>query len=217
MAKNSSGKIISHSWQLKELDEICNLIKGTEPGSNSYFNESTENCIRFIRIGDLTGKVNNPKFVSKKLDNLTIVNLGDVLVSFDGSPGVVVKGWSGAISSGIRVLRNIKSEILKDFLFYYLQTPNIQQVIKFYTRGVTILHASRAIPHIKIPLPSLEIQQKIIERLDAIRKAQELNDKQIALANELFQSLLQRELEPKGKNWEVRSVLCQDLINLLAL
>jgi hypothetical protein len=46
-----------------------------------------------------------------------------------------------------------------------------------------------------------------VERLDAIKKAQELNDKQIELAEELFQSLLHRELDPKGKNWEVKKII----------
>ena len=42
--------------------------------------------------------------------------------------------------------------------------------------------------------------------MDAIRKAKELNDKQIELAKELFQSLLHRELDPKGKNWEIKKL-----------
>jgi len=41
-----------------------------------------------------------------------------------------------------------------------------------------------------------------VERLDAIKKTQELNDKQLVLVEELFQSLLHRELDPKGKNWD---------------
>jgi len=45
-----------------------------------------------------------------------------------------------------------------------------------------------------------------VERLDAIKKAQELNDKQITLTDELFQSLLHQELKPKGKNWEVKKL-----------
>jgi len=196
------GGTVPNTWQIKKLGEVCDLIRGSEPGSASYFNKPSENCVQFIRVGDITGKVDNPKFVNKKLNNLTIVNLNDVLISFDGTPGVVVKGWNGVISSGIRVIRNVKPDILKGFLFYYLQTPNVQQIIKFYTTGVTILHASRAIPHIKIPLPPLPVQKAIVERLDAIKKAQELNDRQIALADELFQSLLYRELDPKKKNWK---------------
>jgi len=194
------------TWPTKKLGEVCELVRGSEPGSESYFDKMNEERIRFIRVGDISGKVDQPKFVYKNLANLIIVNPDEILISFDGTPGIVTKGWSGAIASGIRVIRNIKPEILKEFLFYYLQTSEPQKVIKFYTTGVTILHASRAIPHIKIPLPPLKIQQKTVERLDAIKKAQELNDKQIELAEEIFQSLLHRELDPKGKNWEVKRI-----------
>jgi restriction endonuclease S subunit len=197
---------LKNNWPTKKLGDVCDLIRGSEPGSESYFDETNEGRIRFIRVGDISGKVDQPKFIDKKLSNLVVVNPDEILISFDGTPGIVAKGWSGAIASGIRVIRNIKPEILKEFLFYYLQTSEPQKVIKFYTTGVTILHASRAIPYIKIPIPPLKIQQKIVERLDAIKKAQELNDKQIELAEELFQSLLHRELDPKGKNWEVKKL-----------
>jgi restriction endonuclease S subunit len=199
-------KIKTMLWPTKKLGEVCDLIKGSEPGSESYFDETNKERIRFIRVGDISGKVDQPKFIDKKLSNLVVVNPDEILISFDGTPGIVAKGWSGAIASGIRVIRNIKPEILKEFLYYYLQTSEPQKVIKFYTTGVTISHASRAIPYIKIPIPFLNIQQKIVERLDAIKKAQELNDKQIELAEELFQSLLHRELDPKGKNWEVKKL-----------
>jgi len=190
----------------KKLIEVCELVRGNEPGSKSYFEESNQDRIRFIRVGDISGKMDNPKFVDKDLDSLTVVEPEEILISFDGTPGIIAKGWSGAISSGIRAIRNIKPELSRDFLFYYLQTSQPQEVIKFYTTGVTILHASRAIPHIKIPIFPLKIQKKIVERLDAIKKAQELNDKQINLADELFQSLVHRELNPKGKNWEVKKI-----------
>jgi len=67
------------------------------------------------------------------------------------------------------------------------------------------LHASRSIPHIKIKIPPLSIQQKIVKRLDAIRETQELNEKQISLANELFQSLLNQELKPQ-KYWLIKNL-----------
>ena len=55
---------------------------------------------------------------------------------------------------------------------------------------------------IKIPLPPLEIQKQIVERLDKIVAAQKLNDGLIQKTDELFQSLLHKELNPAGKNWE---------------
>jgi len=193
------------NWPAKKLTDLCKLERGTEPGSDSYVKDLV-GTIPFLRVGDLTGKVDAKRFVKKSNNNLQVVNKNETLITFDGTPGIVVRGFSGAIASGIRVIRNLKPEINGDFLFYYLQTPVVQKTIQAYLKGATIIHASAAMPHIKILLPPLKIQQKIVERLDAIKKAQELNDKQIALADELFQSLLHRELDSRGKNWEVRAL-----------
>jgi len=192
-------------WPTKKLEDICELIRGSEPGSESYFNEVNEERIRFIRVGDISGKVDQPKFIDKKLSNLVVVNPDEILISFDGTPGIVAKGWSGAIASGIRVIRNIKPEILREFLFYYLQTSQPQEVIKFYTTGVTILHASRAIPYIKIPLPPLKIQQKIVERIEElfekIDKAKELRQKAQEETEQIFQSALQEIFSKVENKW----------------
>jgi restriction endonuclease S subunit len=196
---------MNKSYPAKKLTDLCKLERGTEPGSDSYIKDLV-GTIPFLRVGDLTGKVDAKRFVKKSNNNLQVVSKNETLITFDGTPGIVVRGFSGAIASGIRVIRNLKPEINGDFLFYYLQTPVVQKTIRAYSKGATIIHASAAIPHIKILLPPLKIQQKIVERLDAIKKAQELNDKQIELAEELFQSLLHRELDPKGKNWEVKKL-----------
>jgi len=95
---------------------------------------------------------------------------------------------------------NIK-EVLPEFLFYFLNTLNFRKA----GTGIPMITISY-LKTIKIFLPPLKVQQKIVERLDAIKKVQELNDKQIELAEELFQSLLHRELDPKGKNWEMKSL-----------
>ena len=192
-------------WPTKKLTDLCKLERGTEPGSDSYVKDLV-GTIPFLRVGDLTGKVDAKRFVKKSNNNLQVVNKNETLITFDGTPGIVVRRFSGAIASGIRVIRNLKPEINGDFLFYYLQTPVVQKTIRAYSKGATIIHASAAIPYIKILLPPLKTQRKIVERLDTIKKAQELNDKQIELAEELFQSLLHRELDPKGKNWEIKKI-----------
>ena len=86
------------------------------------------------------------------------------------------------------------------FLYYYLNDEN-----KWPRYGsAQPFIAPSTVKRLKVPFPSLPIQKKIVERLDAIKKTQELNDKQLVLVEELFQSLLHRELDPKGKNWEVK-------------
>jgi restriction endonuclease S subunit len=70
---------------------------------------------------------------------------------------------------------------------------------------------------IKIPLPPLETQKQIVEKLDKISEAQKLNDGLIQKTDELFQSLLHKELNPVGlaeakamagkKGWEVKKLV----------
>ena len=193
------------SYPTKKITDLCDLERGTEPGSAFYI-EASDKSIPFLRIGDLTGKVNAPKFVKNDNGNLRTINKNETLITFDGTPGIVVRGFKGAIASGIRVVRNIKPEVGEDFLFYYLQTQNVQKTIKAYSKGATIIHASTSIPYIKIPLPSLKIQKQIVERLDKIVEAQKLNNDLIQKSDELFQSLLHKELDPAGKNWEMKKL-----------
>ena len=61
--------------------------------------------------------------------------------------------------------------------------------------------------NIKIPLPPLAIQKQIVERLDKIAETQKMNDGLIKKTDELFQSLLHKELNPAGKDWEVKKLV----------
>ena len=192
------------TWSTKKLSDVCDLERGTEPGSAFYI-EASDKSIPFLRVGDLTGKIDAPKFVKNDNANLQIVEENETLITFDGTPGIVMRGLNGAIASGIRVVRNLKPEIDNDFLFYYLQTPTVQKTIKAYSKGATIIHASSAIEHIKIPLPPLKIQKQIVERLDKIVEAQKLNDGLIQKADELYRSLLHDELNAKFKNQNAKS------------
>jgi len=196
---------MNKTWPTKKLSDVCNLERGTEPGS-AFYVKTSDKATPFFRVGDLTGKVDAPRFVKNDNGNLQIINENETLITFDGTPGIVVRGFKGAIASGIRVVRNIKPEIDRNFLFYYLQTPGVKKTIKAYSKGATIIHASSAIQHIKISLPSLATQKQIVGRLDKIVEAQKLNDELIQKANELFQSLLHEELNPTGKDWGVKKL-----------
>jgi len=188
------------TWPTKKLTDLCDLERGTEPGSAFYVGQSTKTT-PFFRVGDLTGKVDALKFVANDNGNLQIVDENEILITFDGTPGIVVRGLKGAIASGIRVIRNVNPEVNGGFLFYSLQTPQIQKTIKAYSKGATIIHASTAIPHLKIPLPPLKTQKQIVERLDKIVAAQKLNDGLIQKTDELFQSVFYEQLSGKEK-WD---------------
>jgi len=103
----------------------------------------------------------------------------------------VRKGLNGAYSSGIRkvIIKN-KEKLFSDFIFYVIQTEFIQAIIRKYSTGVTIKHASKSIPHIRIPLPPLLEQQKISHVLSTIQEAKEKTEAVIGASKELKKSLM---------------------------
>lgn len=112
----------------------------SEPGYETYC--GPEEGVRFLRVGDLSGKTDNPVFT--KTSGLLCISPDDILFALDGSPGLVANGYSGAISSGIRLIKPKNQKIKKDFLFYILQSPKVQSIVKAFTTGSTILHAGRS-------------------------------------------------------------------------
>lgn len=181
------------------LAEVARLTRGTEPGSASY--TDTSRGVRFLRVGDVTGKTDNPVFTESS--QIIHVNDVDLLLTLDGSPGYVGTGHEGAISSGIRKVESVDpSRMLLRWLKYSLLSPPVQETIRRHTTGVTILHASAAVPHIRIPVPPLPEQERIVRLLDeaeALRRLLQVADERSeALIESLYlRAFVQgKELQP---------------------
>lgn len=158
-------------WPQKNLLEVARLTRGTEPGSGSYTDSSRG--VRFLRVGDITGKTNNPAYTNAA--QTVLVSETDVLLALDGSPGHISTGHSGAISSGLRKVEPIDpNKVSLDWLRYSLMSPDIQHTISKYTNGVTILHASSAVPHVSIPIPPVSEQDRIVKILDEAEELRRL-------------------------------------------
>lgn len=88
-------------------------------------------------------------------------------------------------------------------------SPAVQQTIRRYTIGVTILHASSAVPHIQIPVPPPPEQERIVRILDeaeALRQLRAGADERTRNAEPaIFQDIFGAPaVNPHG--WEIESV-----------
>ena len=194
-------------WSTKKLIEVCDLYRGSEPGSRTY--NTKGKGVRFIRVADISKQKTSPIWTTGK--ELVICHKNDILMTFDGSPGVVFRGIEGAISSGIRIIKpKSNKELLDDFLFYVLQTELVQNIVKKYTIGVSIWHASKSIPHVEIPLPPLKTQKQIVERIEElfekIDKAKELRQKAKEESEQIFQSALYQIFDKAEKKWGLKKL-----------
>jgi len=191
----------------KKLIEVCEIISpGIKKfdGVKKYVATADVDCDKIINFTEITYK-NRPSRANIE------VKENDVLVARMAETKKFLMADKNfqdnyIFSTGFAVLR-VKDGLISRYLFYFLTTKDFNlQKDKLAVGATQKAINNPALKKIKIPVPPLPIQQKIVERLDAIKKAQELNDKQIELAEELFQSLLHRELDPKGKNWEVKKL-----------
>ena len=182
-------------WPTKKLGEIISFEKGKKM---AVANDGEP----YIGIDGLR---TNLYAVYTQEKNGVRCKQDDVLLVWDGAhAGTVGTGLRGFVGSTVvKVLHHNSLE--NKFLFYLLKL--FQEKIRAAAQSAAIPHLSKAfINNLKILLPSLKIQKQIVERLDKITEAQKLNDDLIQKSDELFQSLLHQELNPAGKDWEMKKL-----------
>ncbi|MEO0238495.1 MAG: restriction endonuclease subunit S [candidate division WOR-3 bacterium] len=152
---------IPRDWEIKKATEYVYFIRGIEPGSKSYKNFGK---YRFIRVGNLSGEREDEVFIDIEVNNEKIANKNDILISFDGTVGIVRKGLEGIFSSGIRKIK-IKQEKMQElnyeFLYWFFKSTLKYQIFGFSDEKTTLAHASDSIPYLKIFLPPLSEQSRI--------------------------------------------------------
>jgi len=185
---------IPEEWEVARLIDYVDFKRGCEPGSHTY--NQLNNGVRFIRVVDLSGSREDTIYTTAS-DDLEYCTTDDILIVFDGSPGIVKRGLSGVYSSGIRKIILKCKDLDLDFIYFILQTDYVRKKIVEFSHGVTIKHASKAIPQIKTPLPPLPEQKKIASMLSIVDAAIEKTNEIIEQAKQLKKGLMQ-ELLTRG-------------------
>lgn len=173
------------NWPIKKLGEI---LSPTPPSVKLAKKE-------VLKSGKFPVIDQSQSFISGYSDNKSDLYQGDLPVIIFGDHTLALKFINFPFvrgADGTQILKP-KEEVDIKFLFYQLLANPLAN--HGYSRHFKYLK------EINIPVPPPKIQQKIVERLDAVRKAQELNDFQISKTDELFESLLEKEYF--SKKWKV--------------
>jgi len=202
------------TWPIKKLgDCLSQFDRGI-----SWSRKDEGGAVAVLRIPNIEeGHINfnDLKYIDPKNENGELDKNDIVMVASNGNPDLV--GRSALVTEkekGMRFasflvrLRLDNTILLSHYAHLFLLTPTFKRELRrkiATTSGIYNLRKDH-IEKIKIPLPPLEIQKQIVERLDKIAEAQKLNDGLIQKTDELFQSLLYKELNPTGKNWEVKRI-----------
>lgn len=183
--KSSGGKMvwneklkreIPEGWEVKGIEELIKFIKGFEPGSDNYSDIKKDGMIPFHRVGDLTN--NDPVFVNKsnKVGKDQISKIGDILVSFDGSVGIVSINNEGIFSSGIQKAKPNKKYISNSLIYSIVTHDYFKKKLEKYATGSIIKHASNSKKFINIPINKIvfeqynEITKDVFKKLIVLKK-----------------------------------------------
>ena len=137
---------LPEGWKKTSVTHYFDFIRGIEVGSKNYLKKQSANTIPFIRVGSL-GSRDTDIFTNISLVKDKILSFSDVCISMDGSIGLVGYGLMGAYSTGIRKVSPKIEKYGNGFIFCLLKSQDIQDTIKAYAKGSTILHASSSIIH----------------------------------------------------------------------
>jgi type I restriction enzyme S subunit len=159
------GKTISKDWRDVNLGNVCIFERGVEPGAEAYNTEGIGE--RFLRVADVTESRDNPIYVD--ISTTKKIKRSDIVLTLDGTIGAVKMGLEGIFSTGVRKVYFKDKGNSNHFLYYLLQSSEIQRKMELYASGSTIKHASGVISQLHTRIPgSIKEQNYIAEILSAV-------------------------------------------------
>ncbi len=184
-----------------KLKELISIQNGYAFASKNF---TVEGGMPLIRIRDLKNGVSTQVNYLGHYDKNFLVNTGDLLIGMDGE--FRCYEWRGVPSLLNQRVCRIKSEsddLNLRYLFYGIN--KYLKAIEDVTGFTTVKHlSSNTILNIDFPVPSLDEQLKVVEKLDNLFAETELLEKKLQLQESSCDELLlsiQNELY--GKNVEM--------------
>ena len=197
---------MKQGWEIKKLGEVCIVIAGQSPEGKFYNSEK-------IGLPFYQGKKEyGEKYIGEPTTWTTKITkeaeAGDILMSVRAPVGPVNFATQKiCIGRGLAAIRAGKN-IDKNFLFNFL-IKHENEIVGNVGAVFNSINKTQ-IENLKIPLPPLPEQQRIVSILDecfaAIDKAKTNAEQNLKNAKELFESYLQGVFEKKGNGWEEKKL-----------
>ena len=160
---------MKHNWQYKKLGEICEILMGQSPSSESY--NTKANGLPFFQ-GCADFGIINPEVTKYCSKPIRIADENDILFSVRAPIGSMnIANLQCCIGLGLCSLRICKPN-LQQYLFYALTVTKSKIIEKGTGSTFKAVGKDVLFKHC-IPLPPLEEQQRIVAELDRINAVME--------------------------------------------
>jgi type I restriction enzyme S subunit len=189
-------------WPIKKLEEVCEPIK---------IEKAPVGIMPYIEIGDIDVETKKINFKEKGAVKGSIFGPDRCVIVSRVRPtrgAVALLDKKVAVSSAFTILKP-KSILDLKFLFYYLAyNPNFFEYLGQRQKGSNYPSCrEKDILNFEIPLPPLEIQKRIVARIEElfekIDKAKQLREKILEETEQIFQTALQEIFDIAEKKWGV--------------
>ena len=186
---------IPESWEWVRLGEVVDFNVGKTPSRhNELYWENGE--YNWVSIADMkNGEVlySTKEKVSKKASDEIFKNniseIGDLLMSFKLSIGkLCILGIKAYHNEAIVTLK-VRNSILKNYLFKLLNSFDLLSESNKAIKGVTL--NSTSLKNVKIAIPPLAEQQRIIERVEKLMSICDMLEEKIVESERVSEKLLE--------------------------
>lgn len=218
-------KNLPRGWVVKTLGEVCEIARGGSPRPINKFITEDEDGINWIKISDATRSKKyiyrtKEKIIREGISSSRVVNDGDFILSNSMSFGrPYIMRTTGCVHDGWLTLSRYQKNLDIEFFYYLLSSPVVVYQFEALAQGSTVRNLNKErVSGVKIKIPPLQTQQKIVEKLDAlfveIDRAQAAIEANILNVDALLQSYLKEVFEKGGEGWETKKLgeVCE-LIN----
>lgn len=196
---------LKEGWEEKKLGDVSTFQNGFAFKSNLFKNTGLP-IIRISNIQNEGIQTDDIVFFDKKdypvnFDNYRIFP-NDILIAMSGgTTGKLGINDTNTIfyqNQRVGVIREISKYLDHRFLFYFLHTKS-EESLKIAAGAAQPNLSTAQIKGFGIPVPALDVQQKIVDRLDAlsanIKRLEEVQRKTIAECDALKQAMLREVFE----------------------
>lgn len=165
-------------WKTVKLGEVCEFENGDRGKNYPSKKHQVEKGIPFINAGDLSadGKITSDGMAyitNERFERLGAgkIEIDDILFCLRGSLGkcAINKSFDkGAIASSLVIMRANKSELIPEFLLYFLKSHLTAKLIQETAGGAAQPNLSaKVVSNYQLFIPPLAEQKRIVAKLDA--------------------------------------------------
>jgi len=176
--------------QVVKLRDICRYEGGTQPPKSTFEDIPSDSNIRLLQIRDYKSE-EWATYISQAARHKTCTET-DIMIGRYGPPVFqILRGKAGAYN--VALIKTIPDEtrLLKDYLYMFLQSEEIQKhIISLSIRARQSGVSPKDLNELLIPLPSIEIQKQFVDEMNAkneyIKLTEQLIEKQQTKMNNLI-------------------------------